>query len=202
MLPKFDKIFPEESKNNYTTMLRTNYVIKNKKRRQNDLSDNHSCLTNYMIGILTKYCKISISKPNKLSTKTIIFPKINEIWINENDKIEIKTIIKNRINEKLKDKKLKNGEKVPRMGFERRFELFEILEDILYEINGLKIIGIKKENGGISGEYQIKTNGKTIQKDEIRKTGMVISKRLYENNNNTKRIKIIEKGSLNDIIKI
>ena len=85
------------------------------------------------------------------------------------------------------------------MGKERRYELFEILEDILKETNGLKIKGIKKEKGGISGEYEIEMNGKIIKKEEIKRIGIIISKILYEKEDKIKKnkIKIIEKGSLN-----
>ena len=151
------------------------------RRRQRELSNNHSTFTAFIMGMLSQYVGIKISYPNKLSSITMIFPKLKYIIFEDKEPIDIYSIISQRMEKKRQEKeeKRKGNRSKPRMNFERRYDIYHYVIDLLEMYIPIEITNVIEENGGISGEYEIKMNGKRYDKNEIKERGEEILKRVY-----------------------
>ncbi|EDR23475.1 hypothetical protein EDI_096070 [Entamoeba dispar SAW760] len=154
---------------------------KSDKRRQYKLSNNHSCLTATLISLMSKYFKFTISFPNKVPSKTLLFPKVKTIQTLDGDIIEIYSIIKKRIfQQRSKSSSNRINQKTPRLNFERRFELFHFLQDLAELNKCCSIHNFVEEHGGISGNFYIIYNQKILTKNEILTLGYKTLQRIYQ----------------------
>ena len=172
------------------------------RTRQRLLSDNHSTCTAFLMGYLSKYVTLEISYPNKLSTLTLVFPKLKNVIFEDKEIVDVYSIIGERIDymrktmtqESNKDATSsdKDSTKHPRLNFERRYEIFHYIIDLLKLYTPCEIYDLEEEHGGISGNYSIKINDQIYKKDVIDKKGVEMLKRLYkEKKGGRLRIKIL-----------
>ena len=68
------------------------------KKRQNYLSNQHSCLTAFELALLSRYCTMTVPFPNKQPQRTYLFPKIKTLQFPGEDSIDLYSLIKTRIN--------------------------------------------------------------------------------------------------------
>ena len=155
------------------------------RNRQRLLSNNHATCTAFLMGLLSKYVDLEISYPNKLSSLTLIFPKLKFITFPQSTPLDIYSLISNRIEIMRKQKKeekneMNKGKKLPRLNFERRYEMYHYIYDLLNMYEEVEIYKASEEHGGISGEYKIEVNGKEYLKEMIDEKGREILRRVYK----------------------
>ncbi|EMD49604.1 hypothetical protein KM1_021140 [Entamoeba histolytica HM-3:IMSS] len=154
---------------------------KSDKRRQYKLSNNHSCLTATLLSLMSKCFKFTISFPNKIPSKTLLFPKVKRIQTIDGDIIDTYSIIKKRIfQQRSKSSSNEINQKTPRLNFERRFELFHFLQDLAALNECCFVHNFVEEHGGISGDFYITYNKKILTKNEILTLGYKTLQRIYQ----------------------
>ena len=105
---------------------------KNSKERQYILSNNHACLTATMLGLLSSECEFTIMFPIKWSHQTVDFPKIRFIKLRNGNEIDLYKLVKERIGMYRTEKGEQDGsEQQPRLNYERRYEYFHFIQDLL-----------------------------------------------------------------------
>ena len=81
------------------------------------------------------------------------------------------------VNEELKE--LKKEKNPPRLNFERRYEIYHYIYDLLNMYEDVEIYNAFEEHGGISGKYKIEVDGKEYLKEMIDEKGREILRRVY-----------------------
>ena len=157
---------------------RNKYYIRGKKARQHYLLNNHAAITAFILAHLNRHFDILVSYPIKVSTKTLIFPRVRLIITENKEEIEVWKMVEERM-EVAKEEKKMGRERSQRVSYETHYEIYHILNDILECVEEYQITGEKEEGSGISGEYRIRVGTKEWRWDEILAIGKKIIERMY-----------------------
>ena len=178
----------------------TGFYIKGQKGRQYYLLNNHAAITAFLVSIINHYFDIIITYPIRVSTKTLIFPRVRNIVLNRNEMIDLHSLVKNRIRQVKNTKdEPKNGGAI-RINFETHYEIYHLINDILELIVDYRIEGSIEEPSGISGDYEIHYRGKRYIRQTIFERGIMILERMYGDRQKGEQRRYIRRGVLDEFI--
>ena len=160
-----------------------------------------SCLYATMMALLSHQCTYNISKPHRVSQKTIPFIKIREIVIN-NEIIDVKNLMKKRgqsLVESYQNQQFSLKTAQRRERSRRRMEMVNFLEDFLF-LNGIDISVGSSSMYGIYGPISIECeNVKMLSTKQITQIGKKVVEYLNQKLCNGNDL-LIEKNELDQFI--
>ena len=176
------------------------FYIKGNKARQYYLLNNHAAITAFLVSIINHYFDIIITYPIRVSTKTLIFPRVRNIVLNHDEMIDLHSMVQGRVRQ-VKDTKdePKNGGAI-RINFETHYEIYHLLNDILELLVDYRIEGEIEEPSGISGDYCVYYRGKRYLRQTIFERGIMILDRMYGSRQKGEQRRHIRRGVLDEFI--
>ena len=153
-----------------------------------------------MLALLSPLCKYTLSFPIKYSAKTVDFPKIRTITLTNGIVLEVYKTIKHRINQQRTSITNIAEDSLPRLNYERRFEFFHFIQDLLTMITDCKLVDYTEEHTGISGNFSITYPTGVLSKEDIMRIGKEVLEKLYGNRGKNEKLRTIEMNSLTTLL--
>ena len=162
-------------------------------------SDNHSLISATLLALLSPLCEYTLSFPIKYSSNSVDFPKIRTIKLTNGIVLEVYKTIKERI----KQQRLSYGKdlsELPRLSYERRFEFFHFLLDLMTLFTDCKLKNYNEEHTGISGDFEIVFPSGKLDKNQILTIGKHVLEKLYGNRSKHEKLRTIPFNMLTDTL--